>query len=82
MEEFTKSEFRKIKLMTGEEYIKVSELKAWCEERIKKENENLFMVRQQFMPTNDDILFESKTIGSIDTLNDLLARFCKGASHD
>jgi hypothetical protein len=35
MEEYTKSEFRKIKIVTGEKYIKVSELKAWCERGIE-----------------------------------------------
>jgi hypothetical protein len=59
-------------------YIPVAELREWCEARINKEGENLFIIRQQFMPTNDDILFESKTIGSIDALKDLLARFCNG----
>lgn len=30
----SRSEFKKIKIMTGEEYIKVSELREWCEDRI------------------------------------------------
>ncbi len=72
MEEYTKSEFRKIKLMTGEEYVKVSELKSFIEEQ------------KQYLcecVNSGDLMREDLDL-PFQVLNKVLREFCKGAEHD